>query len=318
MAISPAVDTITDGSFEQPALNANSSLPDPGRHGLAVLGHGGRGPRRAATALTNWEVEAQNAPDGMQVGYIQGTGNMSQTMYLDQPAPTNSRLPAAQRAIGQTQDQQIEVLVDNHVLLNSNGQPDIIDPVSIYYRSYQSFSFTESTAGAHTVEFLGRTAGSTALIDQVTLLSNGLNDGNFQDTGIESSAIRARVFRQQLVLAVLANGRRGPQRRRHRLRQSQRLDGTQVAVIKNNGSMSLVRRPDCRRATTSRSWPPNLPMASPVASKSKCGSIARKSVRSPRWAPVINLYATLNFPVAAGTHTIEFIGTNLPKGNDTP
>ena len=52
-----------------------------------------------------------NAPDGTQVAFIKNTGSMSQSVYLDAGTYSLSFL-AAQRGSYQTQNQQIQVLVD--------------------------------------------------------------------------------------------------------------------------------------------------------------------------------------------------------------
>ena len=66
---------------------------------------------RATAALRRNSTAAQNAPAGTQVGYLQDTGSMSQTVYLDAGTYQLSFL-AAQRTTDQTNYQEIEVLVD--------------------------------------------------------------------------------------------------------------------------------------------------------------------------------------------------------------
>ena len=83
----------------------------------------------------------QTAPKGTQVGYVQDTGNISQTVYLDAGTYQVS-FQAAQRAFDQDNYQEIEVLVDGV----SYG---IIDPASTQYASYRSSTFTVATGCAY-------------------------------------------------------------------------------------------------------------------------------------------------------------------------
>ena len=61
-----------------------------------------------ASAFT---VGNPNAPDGTQVAFIKNNGSISQTVYLDAGVYNLSFL-AAQRVNYQTQNQEIEVLID--------------------------------------------------------------------------------------------------------------------------------------------------------------------------------------------------------------
>ena len=83
-----------------------------------------------------------NAPDGSQVAFVQGTGSMSQSVYLDAGTYSLSFL-AAQRGRARRITRQIEVLVDG-------AQVGLVTPTSTTYGSYQTSNFTV-TAGTHTI-----------------------------------------------------------------------------------------------------------------------------------------------------------------------
>ena len=179
VAIAPVVDAILDGGFEQPALAANTFATDPSGLPWQFSGTAGVA-SNGSDFVTNWT--AQNAPAGTQVGYLQDTGSMSQTVYLDAGTYQVSFL-AAQRAIDQTNYQEIEVLVD--------GAPyGTIEPVNTSYASYQSSTFTVA-AGAHTIELLGVNplgGDNTAFIDQVTIRGQRHQRRQLRDAGIERGA----------------------------------------------------------------------------------------------------------------------------------
>ena len=145
----------------------------------------------AGIARNGSSITANNsyAPDGVQVAYLTGSGSMSQTVYLDAETYNLSFL-AAQCANGQSQNQQIQVLFDP-------GQADaqvigLITPsvttansttsnANHAYSLYETLNFTVA-AGIHTIEFLGMSSKSTALIDDVSIVAdeNTLSDGSFE------------------------------------------------------------------------------------------------------------------------------------------
>ena len=81
VTITPVVDSIVDGGFEQPPLDVNTYQTAPPASAWQFSGTAGVA-RNGSDFTTNW-VEAQNAPEGTQVAYIQDNGSMSQTVYLD-------------------------------------------------------------------------------------------------------------------------------------------------------------------------------------------------------------------------------------------
>ena len=137
------------------------------RHALAVLRIGRRGGQRQ-------RLRRELGRDPERPGGNAGRLSSRHRQHQPDRVPRRRHLPALVRwlpsAFNQTYYQEIEVLVDNNILLNS-GQPDSIDPASTQYESYESATFTVA-AGAHTIEFLGLNplgGDNTAFIDQVAI-----------------------------------------------------------------------------------------------------------------------------------------------------
>ena len=177
MAITPVVDAIVDGGFEEPALAANSFQTDP--TGMAWQFSGTAGVAGNGSGFVTNSTEAQNAPPGTQVGYIQDNGTISQTVYLDAGTYQVSFL-AAQRAIDQTNYQEIEVLIDG----TSYGT---IDPVNTLYVPTIVDVYGKGRATHHRVPRFGPSGGdNTAFIDQVTLTANAISDGSFETPALDA------------------------------------------------------------------------------------------------------------------------------------
>ena len=174
-----------------------------------------------------------NAPDGTQVAFLQGTGSMSQSVYLNAGTlqPFVPGRPA--RRSGQSHYQEIQVLVDGDA-----GGPG--HSRQHQYGSYQTPSFTVA-AGLHTIEVRGpEPAGRRqhGLRRRDGDLAGGELDQRRQLRGAGAGREDLPVRPQRLALAVLRSGRREQQRQRLHRGQSQRPDGSQVAFLQGTGSMS--------------------------------------------------------------------------------
>ena len=183
VAITPVVDTLLDGGFERPALTANTFQTDPSGSAWQFSATAGIA-RNGSDFVTNW-TEAQNAPAGAQVGYLQDTGSMSQTVYLDAGTYQLSFL-AAQRAIYQTNYQEIEVLVDGAATARSSPSTPRMPPTS--RRRLRC-------GRGYTIELLGLDplgGDNTAFIDQVTLSANAISDGSFETPALAAATYAIR------------------------------------------------------------------------------------------------------------------------------
>jgi hypothetical protein len=158
VSLSPVNGGIADGSFESPAVAANSYQLDP--TGAAWTFTGLAGISANGSDFTSGNPAA---PDGNQVALLKAAGSMSETAYLAAGEYSISFL-AAQRAIYQASYQEIEVLVDGVVVGTAT-------PSTIAYGLYQTPLFTVS-AGPHTIEFAGlnpQGGDNTAFVDDVRI-----------------------------------------------------------------------------------------------------------------------------------------------------
>jgi hypothetical protein len=117
----------------------------------------------ALTDGTQWQSNGNpNAPEGSQVGFVQQTGSLSQSVTLAAGTYTLS-FQAAQRATWST-GQTVQVLVDGQVVAT-------VTPTGTPYASYTTAPFTVA-AGAHTIAFVGTDplgGDNTALVDAVQI-----------------------------------------------------------------------------------------------------------------------------------------------------
>jgi ELWxxDGT repeat protein len=183
---------LSDGGFESPGVGANTfsafqyaptgtpwtftSLS--GTNGSGIAGNG-----------SGFTDQNPNAPEGTQVGFIQGTGSISQTVSLA-AGTYQITFDAAQRvSIWQASQQNFEVLVDGQVV-------GTFTPSGGTYAGYQSSTFTVA-AGNHRITFQGLdTAGgdNTALMDNVQVAASPTLPAQPIDAGFESPAVGANTF----------------------------------------------------------------------------------------------------------------------------
>jgi hypothetical protein len=107
------------------------------------------------------------APQGSQVAFIQETGSISQSIPSWGTGTYQLSFSSAQRGDNNNTGEDFEVLVDQAVVGS-------FMPGSSSYQTLTTPTFSITTAGTHTIEFLGvDTAGgdNTALIDNVQLVS---------------------------------------------------------------------------------------------------------------------------------------------------
>ena len=115
---------------------------------------------------------------------------------------------------------------------------------------------------------------NTAFIDQVTLSANAINDGSFETPALAAGTYQFAPSR--FALAVLGDGRRGQQRQHFTSGNPNAPDGTQVAFIKGNGSMS--QSVDLVAGSYNLSFlAAQRANGRPRTSKSRCWSTARAS-----------------------------------------
>jgi hypothetical protein len=151
---------VSDSGFEVVGLTAGTYQYEP--TGSLWQYSGSSGVTSNGSTFTS---TGSTAPSGTQVAFLQGTGSVSQSVYLDAGTYTLS-FKAAQRAgAAQTSPQQIAVLIDD-------VQVASITPSSTKYLSYQASSLSIATAGVHTLQFLGldpQSGDNTAFLDNVQI-----------------------------------------------------------------------------------------------------------------------------------------------------
>ncbi len=324
-------DTISDGSFETPALAANSYQTAPSGAPWQFSGSAGLSANGAGYTSGN-----PNAPNGGQVAFLTNTGSMSQTIYLD-PGAYNISFLAAQRANSQTAPQRIQVLVDG-------SQVGLATPQSTTYGLYQTTNFFVG-AGAHSIQFLGlnQQGGSvTALVDLVSiaaaedgttnnsakmLQSNAVSDGGF-----ETPALPVRTFQAAPNGSPwLFNGSAGISANNSAFTTSNPTSapaGVQVAYIQNNASIAQAVYLDAGLYNVTfyaaqRSKPQTQPQQIAVLIDGVQYSVITPvqsfvpSNNSYNPATYYALYQSASFAVGAGMHMLTLKGLASPSGDST-
>ena len=159
------MNSISDGSFEAPALPVNAYQV------LSPLGNPTAANYRSPWTFTGISGVTANgsgfttgdppAPSGAQVAFLQNNASISQSVSLD-AGVYNLSLLAAQRINYQTQNQQIAVWIDyNTVSAQYVGTIVPNNPITnnnvsytTSYATYETSNF-QVTAGLHTVTLMG-------------------------------------------------------------------------------------------------------------------------------------------------------------------
>ncbi len=316
---------INDGSFETPALAAATYATGSAASSSAWQFSGTAGV--SGNVNRTYTFGNPNAPNGTQVAFIQRSGSMSQSAYLNTGTYFISFL-AAQHANGQTQSEQIEVLLDGTQVIG------LITPLGISYNLYETSTFTV-TAGTHSIQFIGTSAqggNNTALIDEVALTAA---EDEISDGGFETPVLAANTY--QVAPAATPwqfSGTAGIARDGSGISggNPSAPQGAQVGFIMNNSSMSQTIYLDANTYNIS------LLAAQRVTGQSQSQQIAVLLDPGQPDVQVIGLitpavttassivtninnaytlYETSNFTVAAGVHTIQFIGLTAGSGTSS-
>ncbi len=156
--LAPVAPAVANAGFESPALgNGFQYRPT----GVTWTFTGNAGEAGNHSGFTNLNP---NAPQGTQVGFLQGTGSFSQTITGWTAGYYQINFQAAQRA---GNHQNFYVLVDGNSLGN-------FTPAGSNYASYSASTYFLN-AGVHTITFQGvdRVGGdNTAFIDAVTITAS--------------------------------------------------------------------------------------------------------------------------------------------------
>jgi len=159
---------VSQGSGGPPFTNVGFETPNLGGafqyapSGATWTFSGGAGISGNATAFTNGNP---NAPEGAQVGFLQGINSqITQTASIPAGQYTLS-LRAAQRGNYQFGTQIVQVQVDGVTV----GQ---YQPPGTAYGTYQISAFTIASSGNHTIALIGVGTGGdfTGFIDNVSVV----------------------------------------------------------------------------------------------------------------------------------------------------
>ena len=245
------------------------------------------------------------APGGTQVGLIQANGQISQSINLVAGVYTVN-FAAAQRA---SNSQTIEVLFD--------GTPiAFTTPTGTSYTNYTTNDFV-ATTGANTLTFKGLSGGdNTAFIDQVVLSTpNSVNDGDFAspNVGLGPNAYQynpaGTPWTYTGLAGVAGNGSA------FTAANPSAPSGLQVAILQQTGQISQSIALAAGTYTVSfaaaqRNSPSNSQTIEVLVDNQKVGV----------FTPAGTSYSTLTtgpFTVAAGAHTLAFVGLNTKGGDNT-
>ena len=154
----PALPPLGDASFETPALASGSSQATPTGTPWTFTGNSG-----VAASGSGFTTGNPAVPDGAQVGYLNGTAGLSQTVANWAAGTYTISFDAAQCGNYGGRQEDFRVLVDGSVVAT-------FKPTGTAYQFFTA-TFTAS-AGSHTIALQGLdSAGgdNTALIDAVSL-----------------------------------------------------------------------------------------------------------------------------------------------------
>ncbi len=312
----PGAPTVLNAGFEQPSIGPTGSFAySPSVPNWTF--NGGAGLSTNASPFTSGNP---SAPEGSQVAFIQGTGQISQAITGWNAGTYTVGFLAAQRGNYQTAYQDLDVLVDG----TSIGT---IRPSGSTYRSYTSPVFTV-TAGNHAIALRGRNSAggdNTALVDAVAINQASsavfsVADASFEDVSVGPPNLGSSFAYAPAGSAWTFTGATGLSANGSAFTSGNpgAPDLAQVAFIQSAGGTI---------SQAVAAWPAgSYRLRFQAAQRGNFQSAyqdidvlvdnALVSTIRPQGTSYSN-YATASFTVAAGTHTIAFRGRNTPGGDNT-
>jgi hypothetical protein len=167
--------TINNPGFETPSVG-NGYIYDPTGAGWTFAGDAGVAGNNSAFTLGNLP-----APQGTQVGFLEQTGSISQTITGWQAGTYILSFSAATRKFYQHGGQNFQVLIDNVVV-------GTYAPTSLSWLTFTTNLFTV-TAGTHTITFKGldtKGGDNTAFIDNVQVQLASLTNHQVAAVGVQT------------------------------------------------------------------------------------------------------------------------------------
>ncbi len=304
LSLVPGVPTLANAGFESPNVG-NGFVVDPTNASWTFSGQSGISGNGSAFTSGN-----PNAPQGTQVAYVQRTGSFNQSVAF--PAGSYQiSFDAAQRGNYLTSHEDFNVLVDGTVV-------GTFKPGSTSYASFATSSFTVS-AGSHTITFQGLdTVGgdNTVFLDAVTLLPAAPTPAN---AGFEAPNVGHGFVVDPTNAGWTFSGQSGISGNGSAFTSGNpnAPQGAQVAYVQRTGSFTQnvtgwtagtyqISFDAAQRGNYLTSHEDfNVLVDGTVVGTFKPGSISYAG------------YATSNFTVSAGSHTITFQGLDSVGGDNT-
>jgi hypothetical protein len=333
VTLSAAQDQFIDGGFGEPVQAVDGYQIAPGGSAWTFTGTSGVAANGSGFVYVSsnfgnngYTYQSINAPSGTQVAFLKDGASISQTIDMDANTYSIS-FAASQRIMYQTQDQQIEVLLDGASLGVFTPATQAVtngSNVIFVYTPYQTTNFTVA-AGAHTVEFLGlspQTADSTALIDGITLVQGGsISDGSFEEpaltTGTFQIAPTGSPWQFTGDAGITTN------KSAFNLYGPNAPDGEQAAFLKETGSISQSVYLAAGfynlsfDAAQRDNYQASYQSFEVLVDGANVGTFTPAAPPFGATKTSYGLYQTSNFTVSAGVHTIEFLGLDPLGGDNT-
>ena len=269
-----------------------------------------------------------NAPNGSQAAFIKDNGSISQAVYFD-AGTYNISFLATQRFYYQTQNQQIEVLVNGQQVALITPPTSTTNTSStssnITYTPYQTANFTLA-AGTYNVEFLGMTppsADSTAFIDNAVInVGSAISNGSFEEPALAAKAYA--IAPSGASWQFTGDGGISTNSSGFTVGNPNAPDGNQVAFIKDTASMSQsvfmsagVYNISFLAAQRDK-YQSSYESIEILVDGQIVGTATPSAPASGSYPAGTNYgaYSTANFTVTTGVHTVEFLGVS-PTGDNT-
>jgi uncharacterized repeat protein (TIGR01451 family) len=300
---------LQDPGFETPSVGSGGSAYqyDPAASPWAFVGQAGVSGNGSGFTSGN-----PSAPQGSQVAFLQNLGSFSQQVTLAAGTYFIS-FSAAQRATFQSSSQTFQVRFDGVVV-------GTFSPSGTYYATLTTNGFTV-TAGIHTIAFVGinpNGGDNTAFVDQVNITTASPPPAQLQDPGFETPSVGSGTSAYQYDPATSPwsfSGQAGVSGNGSGFTSSNpnAPQGSQVAFLQNAGSFSQQVTLAAGIYTLSFF----AAQRATFQNSSQTFQVRVDGVVVGTITPTGTSYATFSasFTVAAGVHTIAFVGLN-PNGGD--
>jgi archaellum component FlaG (FlaF/FlaG flagellin family) len=252
-----------------------------------------------------------DAPEGTQVAFLQGTGSFSQSVNFAQGGAFTIGFQAAQRGNWQASAQTFEVLVDGNVV-------GTFTPAGTGYAAFTTNPFTVGV-GSHTIAFAGLNPNggdNTAFIDavQVTAVA-AIGNAGFEAPAVGNGTFGAFAYNPTGTAWTFTGGAGvSGNGSGFTAGNPDAPDGTQVAFLQGSGSFTQTLNLAAGTYTISF----QAAQRQNYQASSQTFQVLIDGTVVGTFTPSDTAYASFtsdSFTLAAGSHTLMFVGVN-PNGGD--